>query len=46
MKGEHLYLSFGSEIIYDDANFSIEEKDKVGVVGANGAGKKTLFKIV
>ena len=46
MKGEHLYLSFGSEIIYDDANFSIEEKDKVGVVGVNGAGKTTLFKIL
>ena len=46
MKGEHLYLSFGSEIIYDDANFSIEDKDKVGVVGVNGAGKTTLFKIL
>lgn len=46
MKGERLYLSFGSEIIYDDANFSIEEKDKVGVVGVNGAGKTTLFKIL
>lgn len=46
MKGEHLYLSFGSEIIYDDANFSIEEKDKVGVVGVNGAGKTTLFRIL
>ena len=41
-----MYLAFGSEVIYDDAEFSIEEKDKVGVVGVNGAGKTTLFKII
>ena len=46
MKGEDMFLSFGSEVIYDDANFRIEEKDKVGVVGVNGAGKTTLFKII
>lgn len=46
MKGEHMYLAFGSEIIYDDASFRIEEKDKVGVVGVNGAGKTTLFKVL
>lgn len=46
MKGEHMFLSYGSEIIYDDANFRIEEGDKVGVVGVNGAGKTTLFKII
>ena len=41
-----MYLAFGSEIIYDDAEFNIEEKDKVGVVGVNGAGKTTLFRII
>lgn len=46
MKGQNMYLAFGSEIIYDDAEFNIEEKDKVGVVGVNGAGKTTLFKII
>src|SRR5699024_8854048 len=46
MKGKNMYLAFGSEVIYDDAEFSIEEKDKVGVVGVNGAGKTTLFKII
>ena len=39
-----MYLAFGSEVIYDDAEFSIEEKDKVGVVGVNGAGKTTWTK--
>ena len=46
MKGQNMYLAFGSEVIYDDASFSIEDNDKVGVVGVNGAGKTTLFKII
>ena len=46
MKGQNMYLAFGSEVIYDDASFLIEDNDKVGVVGVNGAGKTTLFKII
>ena len=46
MKGKNMYLAFGSEVIYDDASFLIEDNDKVGVVGVNGAGKTTLFKII
>lgn len=46
MKGQHMYLAFGSETIYDNCEFLIEDKDKVGVVGVNGAGKTTLFKII
>lgn len=46
MKGQNMYLAFGSEVIYDDAEFTVLEKDKIGVVGVNGAGKTTLFKII
>ena len=46
MKGQNMYLAFGSEVIYDDASILIEDNDKVGVVGVNGAGKTTLFKII
>ena len=46
MKGQNMYLAFGSEVIYDDVSFLIEGNDKVGVVGVNGAGKTTLFKII
>jgi ATP-binding cassette subfamily F protein 3 len=46
MKGSNLSLSFGLEKIYDNANFQLNDFDKVGVVGVNGAGKTTLFKVI
>lgn len=46
MKGSNLNLSFSLEKIYEDANFMINDYDKVGVVGVNGAGKTTLFKVI
>ena len=38
--------SFGVETILEDISFSISEGDKVGIVGVNGTGKTTLFKII
>lgn len=46
MKGSNINLTFGLETIYKDANFQLENLDKVGVVGVNGAGKTTLFKVI
>ncbi len=46
MKGSNLNLAYGTEIIYKDASFQLNELDKVGVVGVNGAGKTTLFKVI
>ena len=46
MKAENLSLSFGTNIIYNSAEFNLLPRDKVGVVGVNGAGKTTLFKII
>lgn len=46
MRGQNLQLAFGTEIIYDDTNFCLNDTDKTGVVGVNGAGKTTLFKII
>ena len=46
MEAKDLNLSFGTEAIYNDANFKFELGDKVGIVGVNGAGKTTLFKVI
>ena len=46
MRGQNLHLSFGNEIIFDDAEFFINDTDKTGIVGVNGAGKTTLFKVI
>jgi len=37
---------FGDKTLFDDAQFSINEGEHVGVIGPNGAGKTTLFKIL
>jgi ATP-binding cassette subfamily F protein uup len=37
---------FGIKEILKDASFSLEEGDKVGVIGTNGSGKSTLLKMV
>ena len=46
MKGSRMNLSFGPEIIFDDAEFQLGDKDKAGIVGVNGAGKTTLFRLL
>ena len=39
-------LSFGAEYVLRDVSFSIDDGDRVGVVGTNGAGKTSLFRII
>ena len=46
MRGSNMNLTFGTEVIYDDAEFQINENEKIGIVGVNGAGKTTLFKVI
>ena len=46
MKGIDITLAFNLEVIYDKANFQINDNDKVGIIGVNGAGKTTLFKVI
>ncbi|MBC2575115.1 ABC-F family ATP-binding cassette domain-containing protein [Peptostreptococcus canis] len=38
--------SFGVETVLEDISFSVNEGDKIGIVGINGTGKTTLFKII
>ncbi|PWU16949.1 MAG: ABC transporter ATP-binding protein [Bdellovibrio sp.] len=40
------HMAFGSQTLFEDASFAINEGEHVGVIGPNGAGKTTLFKIL
>lgn len=46
MRGTNMHLSFGLTKIFEDASFSLEDDDKVGLVGVNGAGKTTFFRLL
>ncbi len=38
--------TFGVETILENISFSVNEGDKIGIVGVNGTGKTTLFKVI
>ncbi len=43
---ENIKLSFGVEMLLDGVSFALNEGDKLGIVGVNGAGKTSLFRII
>ncbi|MGN1202097.1 MAG: ABC-F family ATP-binding cassette domain-containing protein, partial [Eubacterium sp.] len=43
---QNLTLSFGENTLFSNITFDIKDKEKVGFVGVNGAGKTSLFKII
>lgn len=43
---EHLTKSYTERLLFDDVSFSMDEGEKVGLIGINGTGKSTLLKIV
>lgn len=42
----NLKKTYGIDVIFDNVSFTINEREKVGIVGKNGAGKTTLFNII
>ncbi len=46
MQIKDLSLSFGVQDIFNDINLTIGSNEKVGIVGVNGAGKTTFFKVI
>jgi|LSQX01.2.fsa_nt_gb ATP-binding cassette subfamily F protein 3 len=46
LSAQGLSIDFAGDLIFCDANFDIEDLDRVGLIGANGTGKTTLFRII
>ena len=46
LSASEINLSFGTDVILKDITFSINDGDRLGVIGVNGAGKTSLFKII
>ncbi len=44
--GEDLSKTYVEKVLLDKASFSIQEKERVGLIGVNGTGKSTLLKII
>jgi len=44
--GENVSKSYGDKILFNDIEFSIGEKERIGLIGINGTGKSTLLKII
>ena len=43
---ESVSLSFGATVVLDGISFAINEGEKLGIIGVNGAGKSSLFSII
>ncbi len=42
----HIRLQMGNQLLLEDASAAISDGTKIGVVGKNGCGKSTLFKVI
>ncbi len=46
LSGTNLTLQYGDDLILDGVSLSIEQSERIGIVGRNGCGKSTLIKIL
>jgi ATPase subunit of ABC transporter with duplicated ATPase domains len=46
LQAQGLSVEVGGRLVVDDASFTVMPRDKVGIVGRNGAGKTSLFKVL
>jgi ATP-binding cassette subfamily F protein 3 len=46
MNIKNLSMSFGIQEVFDDITLHINENEKVGIIGMNGAGKSTFFNLI
>ena len=43
---EGLSVAFGGNTLFDNITYVINKKDRIALVGKNGAGKSTMLKII
>lgn len=43
---EHLTKTYGEKTLFEDADFIINEHDRIGLIGTNGSGKTTLLNAI
>lgn len=43
---EHLYKYYNGQALLKDINFTVEDREAVGLIGINGCGKSTLLNII
>ena len=46
ISANNIYIKYGDRVLLDNVNLTIGPKDKIGLVGRNGAGKSTFMKVV
>lgn len=46
IRAENITKSFGSQLLFEDVSFMINSRERVGLVGRNGHGKTSLFRII
>ena len=46
LNGTNISKSFSGEMLFENVSFQVYDKDKIGIVGVNGAGKSSLIKII
>ncbi len=42
----NIYIQYGDRILLNNITLTIKEKEKIGLVGRNGAGKSTILKVI
>ena len=43
---QHGYVQFGADVILENIDFEIHDREKIAVIGRNGCGKTTLLKLI
>lgn len=46
IQASNICLSFGNQEVFDDVSFTINQNDRIGLIGRNGSGKTTLLKAI